>query len=375
MSAKTRIRRLNGLLLKETLQIVRDPSSILIAGFLPLLLLFLFGYGISLDAENIRVAVVVEEPSAASQSLARSFSGSPFFEPVFGDNRADFEQGLVDGRFRGLIVIPADFERRIASGDASPVQVITDGSEPNLAHFVRNYAQGVTSSWLAVRNQEQGTFTAPPITLEHRIWFNAEVKSRNFLVPGSIVMIMTLIGTLLTALVIAREWERGTMEAMMATPVGIFDILMGKLLPYYFLGMGSMGLCVGIAVYFYQVPFRGSLLVLLLISTVFLAAMLGFGLLISTIAKNQFVASQVALLSAFLPAVFLSGFVFEISSMPPIVQAVTWIVPARYFATSLITVFLAGDIWELLLPNLAAMAGLAALIFLVVAKKTKARLD
>jgi ABC-2 type transport system permease protein len=190
-----------------------------------------------------------------------------------------------------------------------------------------------------------------------------------------VVLIMTLIGTLLMALVIAREWERGTMEAMMATPVGILDILVGKLLPYYTLGMGSMTLCVSIAVLFYEVPLRGSLWVLGLTATVFLAAMLGFGLFISTAAKNQFVAAQVAILSAFLPAVFLSGFVFEISSMPKIIQAVTYIVPARYFATSLITIFLAGDIWDLLLPNLAAMAGLACLIFLAVAKKTKARLD
>lgn len=370
-----RLLRLRGLLIKESLQIVRDPSSILIAGFLPLLLLFLFGFGISLDAENIRVAVVVEEPSHAAESLARSFSGSRYFSPEFGRNRQEFEQGLIDGRFRGLIVIPADFDRRVAAGDKSPVQVITDGSEPNLAHFVQNYTQGLVATWLAVRNQEQGVFTAPPISVEHRIWFNAEVESRNFLVPGSVVLIMTLIGTLLTALVIAREWERGTMEAMMATPVGILDILVGKLLPYYILGMGSMTLCVSIAVFFYQVPLRGSFWVLALTATVFLAAMLGFGLFISTATKNQFVASQVALLSAFLPAVFLSGFVFEISSMPRIIQAVTYIVPARYFATSLITIFLAGDIWDLLLPNLAAMSGLACLIFLAVAKKTKARLD
>jgi ABC-2 type transport system permease protein len=370
-----RIRRLRGLLVKESLQIVRDPSSILIAGFLPLLLLFLFGYGISLDAENIRVAVVEEAPSAASRSLARSFQGSRFFDPEFGRRRQEFEQGLVDGRYRGMIVIPQDFEKRIASGERSPIQVITDGSEPNLASFVRNYAQGVVASWLAIRNNEEGLSVAPPIEVEHRIWFNPEVRSRNFLVPGSVVMIMTLIGTLLTALVIAREWERGTMEAMMATPVSILDILIGKLLPYYLLGMGSMALCVAVAVFLYQVPLQGSFAVLALVTTVFLAAMLGFGLLISTASKNQFVASQVALLSGFLPAVFLSGFIFEISSMPPVIQAVTYIVPARYFATSLITVFLAGDVWELLLPNMGAMALLAGVIFLAVARKTKARLD
>jgi ABC-2 type transport system permease protein len=375
MSPLVRIRRLRGLLVKETLQIVRDPSSILIAGFLPLILLFLFGYGISLDARNVRVAVIVEEPSAAAESLAAAFDGSQFFDPVYGKHRREFEQGLIDGRFRGLIIIPQDFEKRVAAGDRAPIQVITDGSEPNLASYVQNYAQGVVASWLAIRNSEEATAVGPPIDIEHRIWFNAEVRSRNFLVPGSVVLIMTLIGTLLTALVIAREWERGTMEAMMATPVSIVDILIGKLLPYYLLGMGSMALCVGVAVFLYDVPLRGSFAVLALVTTVFLVTMLGFGLLISTASKNQFVASQVALLTGFLPAVFLSGFVFEISSMPAPIQAITYIIPARYFATSLITVFLAGDIWGLLLPNMGAMALLAAIIFIAVGRKTKARLD
>jgi ABC-2 type transport system permease protein len=375
MSAMVRIRRLRGLLVKETLQIVRDPSSILIAGFLPLILLFLFGYGISLDARNIRIAVIVEEPSAAAESLAAAFEGSPFFDPVFGKHRGEFEQGLVDGRLRGLIVIPQDFEKRVAAGDRAPIQVITDGSEPNLAGYVQNYAQGVVASWLAIRNSEEATAVGPPINIEHRIRFNAEVRSRNFLVPGSVVLIMTLIGTLLTALVIAREWERGTMEAMMATPVSIVDILIGKLLPYYLLGMGSMALCVGVAVFLYDVPLRGSFAVLALVTTVFLVTMLGFGLLISTASKNQFVASQVALLTGFLPAVFLSGFVFEISSMPAPIQTITYIIPARYFATSLITVFLAGDIWGLLLPNMGAMALLGSIIFIAVGRKTKARLD
>lgn len=373
--ALAKLRRLRGLLIKETLQILRDPSSLLIAGFLPLLLLFLFGYGISLDTRDVRVAVIVEEPSAAAASLAASFRGSRFFKPDFGRHRRDFEQGLIDGRYRGLIVIPRDFDRRVAAGDKSPIQVITDGSEPNLANFVQNYSQGVVASWLAVRNREEATAQGPPIEIEHRIWFNPEVKSRNFLVPGSVVLVMTLIGTLLTALVIAREWERGTMEALMSTPVSILDLLIGKLLPYYLLGMGSMALCVGVAVYHYETPLRGSFPVLVLVTTVFLAAMLGFGLLISTLAKNQFVASQVALLSGFLPAVFLSGFVFEISSMPLPIRIITYIIPARYFATSLITVFLAGDIWDLLLPNIGAMALLSGLIFFVVARKTKHRLD
>jgi ABC-2 type transport system permease protein len=190
-----------------------------------------------------------------------------------------------------------------------------------------------------------------------------------------VVLVMTLIGTLLTALVIAREWERGTMEAMMATPVGIGEILAGKLVPYYVLGMGSMLLCVGIAVFVFGVPFQGSLPALILVSTVFLLPMLSFGLFISTAAKSQFVASQIALMSAFLPAMFLSGFIFEISSMPLPVRLITYVVPPRYFVTALTTLMLVGDVWRVLLQNMAALTLLGLLLFAALRGKIKKRLD
>ena len=192
--------------------------------------------------------------------------------------------------------------------------------------------------------------------MEQRVWFNSELRSRNFLVPGLIAVIMTLIGALLTAMVMAREWERGTMEALMVTPVTIREMLLGKLIPYFILGMGGMGLSVAMAVWLFEVPLRGSLLLLARRRVLFLLAALGMGLLISTVAKNQFVAGQVAIIVTFLPAFILSGFIFDIGSMPGVVQAITHVIAARYFVAILQTVFLAGDVWPVILPNALALA-------------------
>ena len=368
-------RRLRGLILKETLQILRDPSSILIAGVLPLVLLFLFGYGVSLDAKQLSVGLVLEDDSPEATSLARSFVNTPYFDVDIGRHRAEFRRGLTSGRYRGLIVVGRDFAEDLHGQEQAAIQVLTDGSQPNTAGFVANYAQGVVRSWTKHRALIRGGAEAEGIRLEQRIWYNPELDSRAFLVPGSVVLVMTLIGTLLTALVIAREWERGTMEAMMATPVGIGEILAGKLVPYYVLGMGSMLLCVGIAAFVFGVPFQGSLPALILVSTVFLLPMLCFGLFISTAARSQFVASQIALMSAFLPAMFLSGFIFEISGMPLPVRLITYIVPPRYFVASLTTLMLAGDVWRVLLQNMAALTLLGVLLFAALRGKIRKRLD
>jgi ABC-2 type transport system permease protein len=281
---------------------------------------------------------------------------------------------LVAGRIRGIVVIPATFTADAARVDgAAAIQIITDGSEPNTANFVQNYAQGVVTTY---RRQQaaQDQAPAPAIAAVPRFWFNPELESRFFLVPGSMAIVMTLIGTLLTALVVAREWERGTMEAMMATPIGVAELLIGKLLPYFALALASMTLCTAVAVFLFGVPMRGSPLALLLVSMAFLCPALGQGLLISALTKNQFVASQVALLSGFLPAFLLSGFIFEIPSMPVPIQWLTAIVPARYFIPSLQTVFLTGDVWPLFLPDIGAMLLLGAVFFTLAARTTRKRL-
>jgi ABC-2 type transport system permease protein len=273
-------------------------------------------------------------------------------------------------------VIPETFSARLRTDGAQAlVQVIADGAEPNTAAFVQNYARGALQSWLQVRGISEARETGPLIELEQRVWYNPSLASRNVLVPGSIAVIMTLIGTLLTALVVSREWERGTMEALMATPIGIIELLVGKLVPYFLLGLVSMAICVALALTLFGVPLRGSFWVLVLATAVFLLAALGQGLLISSAARSQFVASQLAVISGFLPAFLLSGLIFEISSMPLPVQALSHVVQARYFVTVLRTLFLTGDVWPLLLPNLAAMLAIAAVFFGLSARVTRKRLD
>ncbi|MBP2859288.1 ABC transporter permease [Dickeya oryzae] len=369
-------RRLRALCLKETRQILRDPSSALIAFVIPLLLLFIFGYGINLDSSRLNVGVLMEQHSAEANSLARAFTGSPFLAVTLSDNRPALIEKMQAGQIRGLVVIPADFATRLARPqDSAPIQVITDGSEPNTAQFVQGYAQGVWQLWQQQYAQDNGSHYQPLIDVQTRYWFNAAAISRHFIIPGAITIIMTVIGAILTSLVIAREWERGTMEALLSTQVTRAELLLTKLLPYYVLGMIAMVLCVVVAVFVLGVPYRGSLWLLFGMSSLFLASTLGMGLLISTLTRNQFNAAMVALNAAFLPAVMLSGFIFEIHSMPVLVQAVSYLIPARYFVSTLQTLFLAGNIGSVLLMNLLFLMTSAVFFIGLTAWKTRRRLD
>jgi ABC-2 type transport system permease protein len=364
-------RRLLALVRKETLQAVRDPSTILIAFVLPVILLILFAFAVSLDVRDVRLGLVLESDSAAAQSLAAAFSGTRYFEVAPARNRREIEPRLVTGDLHGMVVIPQDFEQRLASPARGPlVQIVTDGTQPNTANFVGAYAEGVIRNWAAGQQR-----VSLPVELVPRFRYNPEVESRRFLVPGAIAIIMTMIGTLLTAMVVSREWERGTMEAMMSTPVSILEILIGKLLPYFGLGLAATLVCAAASVFWFDVPLRGSWWALLSLSAVFLVPALGQGLLISALARNQFVAAQIALISGFLPALLLSGFLFEIDSMPLIIRALTHIVAARYFVACLQGVFLSGDTWQLFLPNMAAMLIIGAVFFTITALRTRKSLD
>jgi ABC-2 type transport system permease protein len=370
-----RTMRLRGLLRKEMLQILRDPSSIAIAFVLPLVLLLLFGYGVSLDAREVPVALVVENPSAETASFVASFEHSPYFAPRLVYHRQDAEAMLVDGEVTAVLVLRSDFSRRLHDPRGAAIQVLVDGSDANTARLVGGYVDGAWRTWLEQAARDRGVALAAPVELVPRIWFNAAVRSRNFLVPGLIAIIMTLIGALLTALVVAREWERGTMESLLVTPVSTSELLLGKVLPYLGLGMGGMALSVALATGLFGVPFRGSLLVLSLASALFLLAALGMGLLISTVSKNQFVAGQVAIIAAFLPAFILSGFLFDIESMPTVVQWITHVIAARYFVAILQTTFLAGTVWSVVLPNAAALAVMAAFFLGMTKRRTLKRLE
>lgn len=376
MGNKGSIRRVKALIIKEFFQIIRDPSSILISIMLPLLLLFLYGFGVSLDLNHLRLGLVLDETSVDAVSFAESLKNSPYFEVKTAPDRRELEEAIIAGQIRGIVVVPSYFSAFKKRRDKiAPIQVIADGSEPNTAAFVQNYVLGAWGKWLQQEKINQNLQGLPIVNVEPRFWYNEELVSRNFLVPGSLAIIMTLIGTLLTALVVAREWERGTMEAMMATPVEIYELLVGKLIPYFILGMLSMTMCVIVAVFVYSVPLRGSFWLLGLVSSAFLFTATQLGLLISTISRNQFVASQASIITGFLPAFILSGFIFEISSMPPIIQFITYLIPARYFVSCLQTLFLVGNVWELIIPNTLYILTFGFILLLITAHKTVKRLD
>lgn len=373
MNISLPLRRFTAMLVKETRQIMRDPSTFLIAFALPVMLLFLMGYGVNLDASRSRIGLSVQDSSGAALSLAGAYQQSRYFDVRAVATVPELKRQLVAGDIRGIIVIPQDFGREVARGGGI-IQVITDGALPNTASFIAAYAEGVRAGWAMARVADSGYSRVPPISVSGRFWFNPELASRNFLVPGSIAVVMTMIGSLLTALVVAREWERGTMEALMATPIGMSEFLLTKVIPYFLLGLVSMTLCTLFAIFQFGVPFRGSVLALFVISSVYLVPALGQGLLISSVFKNQFVASQVALLTAFMPTMLLSGFVFEISSMPRIVQAATYLVPARYLIPQLQTVFIAGDDWSLFLPLMAVLLAFGFVLFLLCVRATQRRI-
>lgn len=367
------LRRIGSLVRKETRQMVRDPSSIAIGVVLPLLLILLFGYGLSLDVTEVPVAVVLEDPSPEATELAASFQLSNYFDAQLLTSMARAQQLMLTRKVDGIIRIRPDFARNIALGNAE-VQVLVHGVDANHARIIQNYAQGAIGQWMALRASQGKEVLSGPVAVQNRMWFNETNESRYFLVPGLIVLIMTLIGALLTALVMAREWERGTLEALFVTPVRTDEILLGKTIPYFVLGMIGLALCLLAAKFLFHVPFRGSVTVLTGVSMLYLLVALGIGLLISSAVKSQFVASQITLLVSFLPAVMLSGFLFDLRSMPAFVRLITYVLPARYYVALLQTIFLAGDIWAVILPNGAVLAGMAAVLLVLTRRATQKRL-
>jgi ABC-2 type transport system permease protein len=370
-----RWRRIGALIRKETLQVLRDPSSLVVAFVLPVLLLFLFGFGVSFDPTHVRIGLVIENPTPETDWFRVSLSNTPFFDVRVSFDRRAFLADLTAGRLEGIVNLPEDFSRRLARADTAPVQIITDGSDPNTAALVNGYVQGAWASWQAQRAITGGGQLATLISTEPRVWFNQELESRRFLVPGSIALILMMIGSLLTALVVAREWERGTIEALLATPVSIGEFLIGKVIPNFVLGICALAVSVTVAVLIFKVPLRGSLLSLFSVTAVFLLVALSSGLLISTVARTQFVASQLAMLTSFMPGLFFSGFIFEIASMPAPLRAFAAFVPARYYVQSLQTIFLAGDIAAIVVPNILIMAVMSAVLMLLTMRNSKTRLD
>ena len=367
--------RMRGILRKELLQILRDPSSIALAIVLPLVLLFIFGYGVTLDADNVPIAVVLNDTGPAAREVAAGFDLSPYFKTVHLTSMAEAITQLNQRRVDGIFHLQSDFSSNLNKPNAAAVQMIVNGIDANRARLIQGYARGVLQKWNDQRRARGESVAVPAVEISQRVWFNESAESRNFLVPGLITLIMTLIGILLTALVVAREWERGTMEAILVTPIRRLDLLLGKMLPYFILGMLGMGLSVWVGVTLFHVPFRGSVTALFILSALFMLASSGFGLLISSAIRVQFVAAQISIVAGFLPALFLSGLIFDLGSTPLFIRIVSHAVPARYFVDISHTLFMAGDVWPVLLPNALALLGMAVLFISLAFRKITKRLE
>ena len=362
------------LIKKEIKQILRDPSSIVIAFILPIISITIYMFGINLDSVKITMGIKNDDNSPEVATLVKSFGHSKYINSINYDNMEDIKTAVLSSKIKGAVVIPNDFSTKLSRNQRADLLVITDGSEVNTANYVQSYALAISNQWLTSSKYKKN-LSKPLINIENRTWYNPDLNSHHFIVPGSIAITMTLIGILLTSLVIAREWERGTMEALLSTKVKAIHILLGKYIPYFVLGMLSTAFNMFLCVCVFQIPFRGSYLMFFLISGIFLFTSLGIGLMISTALKNQFMASMVSISVGFMPALMLSGLLFPINSMPTFFQYLTMIIPPRYYIAFIESEFMAGGVNEIRLANAFYLTLLGLLLFAGVYKKTQMRLE
>lgn len=327
---------------KELIQLRRDTRSLVLAFVLPLMLLVIFGYAISWDIRDIETAVLDEDCTAQSRELMEAFRASGYFRVTRDLNRsADVVDVLDRAAVQLVLVIPVGFAADVGSGSPAQVQAIVDGSDANTATIVLNYARAVVQSH-GLDVALEGRTLERPLAAASRVWFNEELSSRNMIVPGLVAVIMMIIAAMLTSLTIAREWERGTMEQLAATPVARLEVVLGKLVPYVAIGLIDVVLSAGLGVVLFGVPLRGSPFLLMALSFFFLIGALGLGMFISAIARSQLLATQLAMIVTFLPAFLLSGFMFAVEVMPRGLQLVTYLIPARYFLVVTRGIFLKG---------------------------------
>ena len=367
--------RVRALTRKEMRQLIRDPGSIAIGIGLPIVLIFIFGYGLSLDVDNTRVAIVLEDPSPTAADVVSGLELSAYIIPSIVTSMKDAQLLMRERKIDAFVRVPNDFSRNLSAGEAK-VQLVVHGSEASRAFIVRNYMIAALTRWEQGQADRAATSSSPGmVTIEERMWFNSANNSTWYLVPGLIVLIMTLVGAFLTAMVMAREWERGTLEALFVTPVRPEEILIAKVIPYFIVGMLGLGMCLLAARFQFGVPIYGSLLIILISSMLYMFAALGIGLVISSATKNQFLASQVAIISSFMPSLMLSGFLFDLRNVPVAIQLVGKALPATYFMELIKTLFLAGNVWPLILKNCAILAGYSVLLLGVARLLTRKKLD
>lgn len=369
------IRRFSALLRKEVRQMLRDRSTLAVGLMLPAVLILLFGYGLSFDVKNAPVAVVLEDSSPSAREVLAGLEGSPYLAPVWTTNMTEAERRMRDGEVRAIVRVPADFSRRLAAGQAQ-VQLLLNGVDSNTAAAVDGYVGGAIATWAQQKADRAGSKSgAGGVELVQRMWFNEASTSTWYLVPGLIALVMTLIGAFLTSLLIAREWERGTLESLFVTPVRPLEIVLAKLAHYLLVGAIDLALCLLAAKFLFHVPMRGSLWVIVFASLLYLTVSLLLGLFISGKTRNQFQASQVALLVSFMPALMLSGFIFDLRNVPVVVQAVSQLLPATHFVGLIKTLFLAGDNWPMILRDCAILSLYALVLTGAVRRTLRKTLD
>jgi ABC-2 type transport system permease protein len=365
--------RVRAIAKKELIQIWRDPLSLAMAFLMPVMLLFIFGYAITLDVDNLKTVVFDLDKSSISRELVDSFRASGYFTIVGNiDDQKEIDSYLDSGKAFVALSIPRGFSDDVKAGKEASLQFLVDGSDSNTATIAFGYISAITEMY---SQRMRGGRITPLLDPRVRVWYNPELKSRNFIIPGLIAVIMAVITALLTSLTIAREWERGTMEQLISTPVKVPELILGKLIPYFFIGMIEVLLSVLLAVFLFDIPLRGSPLLLILLSGIFLFGGLSLGILISIAAKSQLVASQIAMIATFLPAFLLSGFMYSISNMPKPLQVFTHVIPARYFVTMLKGIFLKGSTLQFLLFETLLLAFFGLSVFAVANRKFRKRVD
>lgn len=347
-------RRVRAIAKKEFIQIRRDPRSLGLGLAMPVLLLILFGYALTLDVDHVPTVIWDRDSSQVAKDFILNFRDSRYFSIIaYFNNYRDIIRQIDEGNAIIGMVLPKDFSRYIESAQQAPVQFILDGSDSNTATIARGYVSSVVNRYndkfLTSALRRSGLINPVPVKFRPRPWFNPNFESKLFIIPGLMVVIIMIIAALLTSLTVAREWERGTMEQLISTPVRPGELIVGKFIPYFCIGFIDMLVAVAMALFVFEVPLRGSLLLLFVLSSLFLTGALMMGILISVAAMNQRLASQIAMLATFLPAFLLSGFVYPIWNMPAVIQAVTYLIPARYFIVILRGIYLKGvgmhDLW------------------------------
>ena len=368
------LRRIRAVAKKELIQVLRDPRSLMVVLLMPLMQMALLGYGVNLDIKHVPVCVFDREGSQQSESLMKAFQASQYFTVVETERTYAGVVNAIDaGRCKIAVVVPHDFSETLAAANSASVQAILDATDDNTANIALGYAQAVVGAWSgAVQMQQTQALGQPPPVVpavgQYRVWYNEDLVSRNYIMPGVVALVMALVGAQLTSLTISREWERGTMEVLVSTPVTPIELMAGKILPYFVIGLIDAAFCLLIAVFWFEAPFRGSISTLFLTTSLFLVVVLGLGYFISASIRSQVGASQIALVATLLPTTLLSGFAFPIEQMPAPIQGLTYLVPARYYFTILKSIFLKGSGLADLAAPVAALALYAAVVGVLAAR-------